>query len=93
MSSTVKTSSTLDITLLNSEMSESVFKINNPNNNEFTLADIRAAYSVMLGQEEGQESLPSSAANSHLFDKSGKAYIFVSSAKKTVTTTTSADIT
>lgn len=87
-----KVTSTLDITLLNSEMSETIFKINNPNNNEFTLADIREAYGTMLGQQQGQESLPSAAVNSHLFDKSGKPFIFVSSAKKTVTTTTQTDI-
>ena len=87
-----KITSTLDISLMTSDMNETVFKINNPNNNEFTLADIRQAYQVMLGQETGQESLPSAAADSHLFDKSGKPFVFVSSAKKTVTTVTQTDI-
>lgn len=87
-----KISSTLDIALMTGDMNETVFKINNPNNNEFTLADIRQAYGLMLGQESGQESVPGAAANSHLFDKSGKPFVFVSSAKKTTTTITVADI-
>lgn len=87
-----KVTSTLDITLLNTEMNETVFKINNPNNNEFTLADIRQAYATMLGQAQGQESLPSAGTDSHLFDKAGKPFIFVSSAKKTVTTTVETEI-
>ena len=85
-----KVTSTLDITLLNEEMVDSVYKINNPINN-VTLNDIRLVYAPMLGNG-GNSSSPSTAANSHLMDKSGKKYIFVSSAKITTTTVTTTDV-
>ena len=85
-----KVTSTLDITLLNEEMTDSVYKINNPKSN-VTLSEIRMAYSELLGNGEAPSS-PSTAANSHLMDKSGKKYIFVSSAKITTTTITTTDV-
>ena len=85
-----KTTSTLDITLLNEEMTDSVYKINNPTSN-VTLANIRMVYAPMLGNGGSSDS-PSTAAKSHLMDKSGKKYIFVSSAKITTTSITTTDV-
>ena len=85
-----KITSTLDITLLNEEMTDSVYKINNPAQN-VSLSSIRAAYAPMLGNG-GSSSSPSTPENSHLMDKNGKKYIFVSSAKITTTSITTTDV-
>lgn len=85
-----KVTSTLDITLLNEEMVDTVYKINNPTSN-VTLSNIRLSYAPMLGNG-GNSSSPSTPENSHLMDKNGKKYIFVSSAKITTTTITTTDV-
>ena len=85
-----KVTSTLDITLLNEEMVDTIYKINNPTSN-VTLANIRLSYAPMLGNG-GNSGSPSTPENSHLMDKNGKKYIFVSSAKITTTTVTTTDV-
>lgn len=89
MATTTKNVETLDVTIVNQEMAETVFKINNPRS-AVTLAQIREAYQGIMGQSV--VTAPGDPANSHFFDKNGKAYVFVSAAKITKVVTTSTDV-
>lgn len=84
----VKTTSTIDITLVDSEMGETTFKISYKRPElTTTLAAIRSAYAPMIGNSENPSS-PGDSQNSHLFTRTGIPFVFVSKAKTTVTTIT-----
>lgn len=93
MAETIKTASTIDITLTDSEMGETTFKINTTATElATTLAQIRSAYAPMLGNS-ASPSTPADYQNSHLFTRTGLPFVFVTRAKKTIVTTTESDIT
>lgn len=85
MSTVITTSATLDITLVNSEMGETIFKLNNPVD-EVSLADIRNVYKNILGNST-DPSQAAAPANSHLFDRAGRPFVFVARAYVVETTT------
>lgn len=90
--SVVKETSTIDITLVDSEMGETTFKISYRRNElSTTLAAIRSAYAPMLGNSQNPSS-PADYQNSHLFTNKGVPFIFVSKAKSTITTVTENEI-
>lgn len=92
MAAIVVQSKTLDISVMNSEMSDTVFKINNPQNN-VTLQQIRTAYSLVLGQwndqgADGDIDEPGDPDKSLLFDRNGVPFTFVTKATSVTTMTT-----
>lgn len=90
MASITTTSSTVDITLINSEMGETVFKINNPVSG-LTLSKIRDVYKNMLGNSDNPAQA-ASAENSHLFDRNGKPLVLATKAVRVQTTTTATEV-
>lgn len=80
---TTKSTSTVDVTLLNSEMTDTVFKLNNPKS-DITLEEIRTVYGPMIGNS-ANVAVQANPVDSHLFDKSGKPFVFVSKAVITET--------
>ncbi len=90
MAVVTKTTQTVEITLADSDMGETVFKINNPKS-DLTKAAIREHYAAILGNS-ADSSQPAVAANSHLFNKNGTPFVFVSKAASVTTTIRAEDL-
>lgn len=90
MATSSQTTSTVNVTLVDSTMGETVYKINNPLS-EITLAAIREVYKDILGNASNV-SIPGSPSNSHLFKARDLPFVFVSKAAKVETTVTTTDV-